>query len=456
MMLHSTQRLIEQTAIVLLFLGVLPASAQTSNEEFKLIATKTTQGDLFGHQVAVSGTTVIIGASFDSFAGHRSGSAYVFDSETGHQLYKLNPPNPRSSSYFGWSVAISGSTALIGAFRDFDVQNNNSKTGSAYLYDTTTGELLFKLRASDPDESDEFGFSVAISGTTAIIGAHNDDEGGEDSGAAYIFDTETGLQIAKLTASDAATGDRFGNSVGISGTIAIIGAIYDDDAGSNSGSAYLFNTETGQQIAKLVAIDAAEGDQFGRSVAISGNTVIVGANGADSVAGSAYLFDTTTGLQSTKLTASDRAPNDDFGVSVALSDTTAIVGAAFHDHKVVDTGAAYMFNIETGLQIRKLNASDAKAGDIFGYSVAISDTTTIVGAPYDDDAGSNSGSAYLFNTSIECIADLTADGMLDFFDVSAFLDAFGDEDPQADFTNDGLFDFFDVSSFLDAFGASCP
>ncbi len=142
------------------------------------------------------------------------------------------------------------------------------------------------------------------------------------------------------------------------------------------------------------ASDATAADDFGYSVAISGNTAIVGAHGNDDVgleSGSAYLFDITTGNQLAKLTASDAAARDWFGRSVAISDNTAIVGA-YGD----GGGSAYLFDITTGNQLAKLTASDAATDDLFGYSVAISGNTAIVGACFDDDAGDWSGSAYLF------------------------------------------------------------
>ena len=157
-----------------------------------------------------------------------------------------------------------------------------------------TGQQLHKLTAADAAEQDYFGMSVAISGTTAIVGAHYDDDNGINSGSAYLFDTATGWQIAKLLPDDGAEDDWFGWSVAISGTTAIVAAFFDDDNGTNSGSAYLFDTTTGRQIAKLLPDDGEELDYFGKFVAISGAAAIVGAywdddNGDKS--GSAYLFD---------------------------------------------------------------------------------------------------------------------------------------------------------------------
>ncbi|MFT6041944.1 MAG: hypothetical protein ACI9C2_002121, partial [Gammaproteobacteria bacterium] len=168
------------------------------------------------------------------------------------------------------------------------------------------GDQLAKLLASDGAAGDRFGDSVSISGTTAIVGADRDDDNGFNSGSAYLFDTVTGLQLAKLLPSDGAASDHFGISVSISGTTAIVGAYGDDDNGSASGSVYLFDTVTGLQLAKLLPSDGAAGDRFGFSVSISGTTAIVGAygdddNGSGSGSGSAFLFDTVTGLQIAKL-----------------------------------------------------------------------------------------------------------------------------------------------------------
>ena len=197
-----------------------------------------------------------------------------------------------------------------------------------------------KIVDGDAAAVDCFGTSVSISGDTALVGAYQDDDAGSDTGSAYVFvrSGDTWTQQAKLTASDAAAGDFFGYSVSVSGDTAIIGALRDDDAGSGSGSAYVFvrsgTTWTQQQ--KLTASDAAGEDQFGISVSIDGDTALVGAyddDDAGAMSGSAYVFvrsgDTWT--QQQKLTASDAAAGDFFSYSVSVSGDTALVGAT-HDH----------------------------------------------------------------------------------------------------------------------------
>ena len=388
-----------------------------------------------------------------------AGSASVCAAQSVTENRKLTASDAAAGDQFGRAVAISGTTAIVGVDLDDDAGTNS---GSAYLFDTTTGLQIAKLTASDGAAQDIFGWAVAISGTTAIVGTPRGDGAVFDTGSAYLFDIsnpDMPVQIAKLTASDGAAQDNFGVSVAISGTIAIVGANADDDAGSASGSAYLFDTTTGLQIAKLTASDAAANDQFGWAVAISGTTAMVGADlndDAGSNSGSVYLFDTTTGLQIAKLTASDAAAGDQFGFSVAISGTTAMVGTLGDDAGAFDAGTAYLFDISTPatpVHIATLTASDAAAQDQLGSSVAISGTTAIVGASLDDHVADNAGSAYIF---LLCRPDMNNDGLLDFFDLSSFLTAFSQQSVAADFNNDARWDFFDVSRFVIDFSRGCP
>ena len=336
--------------------------------------------------------------------------------DLGDQLFKLLADDGGQQDNFGWSVAISGETAIVGARLDDD---NGSASGSGYLFDISDPNnpvQLFKLLANDGAVNDHFGSSVAISGTTAIVGAVLDDDNGTNSGSAYLFDTTTGLQIAKLLPDDGAADDQFGKSVAISGETGIVGAWFDDDNGPLSGSAYLFDIGEPKnpfQIAKLLPDDGAAGDQCGWSVAITSTTAIVGApddndNGNDS--GSAYLFDASTGEQITKLLADDGAAGDAFGLSVAITGDTAIVGAVGDDDNGTNSGSAYRFDISdpaNPAQIAKLLPNDGAEDDLFGYSLGISDDTIVIAAPHAFNPGI--GSAYLFDTTTgEQIAKLIA------------------------------------------------
>ena len=405
-------------ALILLLFGIAGPTAYAVTEDDKIVAGDAAAGDQFGESVTVSGTTVVVGARLDDDAGSQSGSAYVFDCSSFPcvQVSKLTASDAAAGDNFGTSVAVSGTTAVVGAPNDDDA---GTESGSAYYFDLSACGAACtedgKLTASDAALADNFGFSVAVSGTTAVVGAHGNDDGGSSSGSAYYFDlsgcgaacTESG----KLTASDAAMDDFFGRSVAVSGTTAVVGAFRDGDAGSNSGSAYYFDlsscgaacTEDG----KLTASDAAGSDFFGASVAVSGTTAVVGAavdDDAGTESGSAYYFDLSACgaacTESGKLTASDAAGEDQFGVSVAVSGTTAVVGAHLDDDAGTNSGSAYGFDLSACgaacTESGKLTASDAATRDRFGFSVAVSGTTAVVGAFLDDDAGGASGSAYVF------------------------------------------------------------
>ena len=391
-------------------------------EAAKLTASDAAAGDEFGYSVAISGDTALVGSHYDDTPG----SAYIFQRDQGGadnwgQLKKLTASDGAADDNFGRSVALSGDTAIVGAYLDDD---GGSASGSAYIFQRDQGGTdnwgeAKKLTASDDSTADEFGFAVAISGDTALVGARSEDEAAIQAGAAYLFDRNHGGadnwgEAAKIIASDGATGDYFGFSVALSGDTALAGAYYDSDDGSWSGSAYLFERDQGGagnwgEVKKLTASDAAENDYFGKSVAISGDTALVGADGDDdggSQSGSAYLFERDQGGagnwgETNKLTASDGAAGDTFSRSVALDGDTALVGAAWDDDNGGNSGSAYFFERNQGGagawgEVGKVTASDGAAIDYFGYSVAIGGDNALVGAYSDDDDGSLSGSAYVF------------------------------------------------------------
>ena len=287
---------------------------------------------------------------------------------------------------------------------------------------------VIKRGASNRQVEDWFGYDVAISDDYAIVGAHYEDEDANgasfkrNAGSAYIFKLSAGVwvQQQKIVATDRAADNRFGYSVAIDGEYVIVGA---EGESSSAGAAYIFKrtgtTWTQQQ--KIVAADRAADDQFGRSVSISGEYAIVGAESEDhdasggnteSLAGSAYIFKRTgtTWTQQQKIVAADRGRYDYFGAAVAISGDHALVGAHYEDHDangtnfVANAGSVYTFKQTNGVwsQQQKIVASDAGAQDVFGYSLAISGEYAIVGAEGENnDAGgdnyrTDAGAAYIF------------------------------------------------------------
>jgi hypothetical protein len=270
--------------------GLVSAPGSTFTFDQKLTAPDGAVLDIFGDSVALSDNIALVGAAGDTDNGPFSGSAYLFDVISGHLLQKLTAPDGEAFDGFGVSVALSGNTALVGALGDTD---KGDARGSAYLFDVTTGRLLHKLTAPDGAADDRFGSSVALSGNTALVGASFGNGKEPDSGSAYLFEVTTGRLLHKLTAPDGGVGDNFGDSVTLNGNTALVGALGDDDNDSGSGSAYLFEVTTGRLLQQLTAPDGEAYDRFGRSVALNGNTALVGASGDDDKApgsGSAYLF----------------------------------------------------------------------------------------------------------------------------------------------------------------------
>ncbi len=307
---------------------------------------------------------------------------------------------------FGYSVSLSGNRALVGNYFD---NENGFFSGSAYVFewDGSGWVEVAKLTASDGEANDYFGYSVSLSGNRALVGAYHDDDNGSSSGSAYVFEWNgsTWVEVAKLTASDGEARDWFGYSVSLSGDRAFVGAASDDDNGSSSGSAYVFewNGSTWVEVAKLTASDGAAGDYFGISVSLSGDRALVGASGDDdngSYSGSAYVFEWngSTWVEVAKLTASDGEAEAQFGSSVSRSGDRALVGAWLDDDNGEDSGSAYMYewNGSAWVEVAKLTVSNREAGDHFGFSVSLSGNRALVGAYRNDGNGENSGSAYMY------------------------------------------------------------
>jgi hypothetical protein len=354
----------------------------------------------------------------------------------------------------------------MGARGDSD---NGNYSGSAYIYkrDGTTWSQQAKLTASDGAAGDTFGCSVSISGDYAISGAHYDNDGNYSSGSAYIYkrDGTAWSQQAKITASDSAAHDCFGNSVSISGDYAIVGAYHDEDNGHLSGSAYIFKRDgtTWSQQAKIMASDGTAVDTFGYSVSISCGYGIVGALFDDDhgiASGSAYIFkrEGTVWGEQAKITASDGTTVECFGSSVSISGNRVIVGAVYDDDGGNESGSAYIYKRDgtTWSQQAKITTSDGTTGDLFGNSVSISGDYVIVGAYGDDDNGDDSGSAYIYDiqtTEPPITGDLNGDDLLTPADaVIALWMAAGCCEPTtaADVNDDGVVNSLDALMILQA------
>ena len=437
--------------------------AVPKTEQAKVQASDKAKNDEFGYAVAIDGDTAVVGAYFEdedaagSNTKSEAGSAYVFvrnGSGVWSQQAKLVASDRNNNDQFGFAVGVSGDTIVVGArYEDEDAGGENTLTssGSAYVFKRTGAVWAqeAKLAAADRAGYDYFGWSVGIDRDTVVVGAYYEDHdaGGAEyknaAGSAYVF-TRHGTewsQQQKLVASDrygytlspssyAGYGDQFGHAVAINGDTIVVGARYEDhdadgeNSKTNAGSAYVFvrnGSGVWSQQQKIVAGDRRRSDDFGWSVAVDADTVIVGARYQDydagdknskSDAGAAYIFTRTgsTWSQQQKIVASDRASGDYFGHAVAVDGDAVIVGAYGEDDGLTGVkslvGAVYVFTRAGTVwsQQKKLGALDGGAGDYLGFAVGFSGDTVVAGAYRQDTGFSNAGAAYFF---------VTADGVCD-------------------------------------------
>ncbi len=364
------------------------AWAQTS---LKLIASDGFQEDYFGVDVAISGGTAIVGARLDDDNGSQSGSVYVFNAATGAELRKLTALDGAAFDLLGDHVALEGTTALVSAGGDDD---NGPNSGSAYVFNVATGQQLRKLLPTDGAPEDRFGSAVDVGGGLGIVGAFGDDDLGENSGSAYVFDLSTGQQVAKLLAADGEEDDYFGISVAISGGLALVGAYGEDSNGVSSGAAYLFDAATGQQLRKITPDVSAPIDFFGTDVDLEGQRAAVSSlRSSGFIPGdpAVYVFDVATGGQLFELIPSEDPFGTAFGSALAMDEERVLVGAP----SAAIGGVAWEFDLATGVELGKLVPTDPEPGDAFGYALALDGGRAIVGAFLEDELGDQAGAAYL-------------------------------------------------------------
>lgn len=396
------------------------------------------------------------------------------------QLATLYDPEAVSYDNYGTSVSISGDRAVIGIPGNDEL---GADCGAANVIEFVSGlwTPVATLWPSDGAADDRFGCSVAVDGNIAVIGAYLDDDRGDNSGSAYVFERigSEWVEVAKLAAEDGSAGDLFGFSVSVSGSTVIVGAIYDDDAGTNAGAVYLFDRVGGTwiQTLKFTASDRMDGAWFGAAVTIADDVIVVGAtNGTGKViaSGSAYVFERIgyAWNEVSTLSAADGASLDCFGCSVASDGASIIlVGAGGNDERGYDAGAVYVFEVVEGQwqQTTKLTASDGADLDGFGTSCTVEGGVAIVGAWQADAPATDSGAAYVFElvdgawaqSAVVTAADGAAD---DRFGCAvalsgrvAVIGALGDD--VNEITNAGSATMFDIPCSqalrLELFG-SCP
>ena len=450
-----------------LFLA-MSAMAQPYSEVAKLTASDRAEGDRLGYAVSIYGNWAAAGAYGDDFStlDPNMGSVYMYEQQGLNnwvQTQKLFNSDQDDYDRFGWSIDIHGDFMIVGAYgEDHDTTNSNSlsKAGAAYIFQNINGTWteMQKLVASDRDADDEFGWSVSIYDSTAVVGAHieDHDENGNNfmyhAGSVYVFELGTNgvwAETQKIVAADRWVdmyypngysgedlADQFGGTVALWGDYLVVGAHHHDYATTNpnsgalwsSGAVYIFERTTGvwNQVAKIQNSDRESWDRFGYDVAIDSNIIAVCAysededetgNNALTNPGSVYIFERNLGgswNEIQKIVPNDRSSGDHFGFSLDLDDTLMVIGCESDDDDEFDSdvkpdaGSAYIFASNGGVwsQFQKLDASDRQQGDNLGVAVAISGSSAIVGAQYQDydttlvDSIDEAGAAYMYNNLI--------------------------------------------------------
>ena len=291
-------------------------------------------GDLFGSGVELDGDTLIIG-------GRNMDDVHVYDLTTGALIQTLSNPSAGADA-FGTDVSIEGNIALIGAHGD---SNSFAGDGSAYLFDITTGAMLFKLNNPDLTASDNFGIDVTLEGNYAVVGAHKNDPGGvTDAGTVYLFDKGTGAFMRAIDNPDPDNGDVFGNYTKVQGDTLFVGSWSNDNEVADTGSVYAFDIPTGNLLYTINNPTPENADRYGYSFDVDGNYMVISAyssDEADAGAGSVYIHDTATGDLLHTITSPVPTAGAGFGRSVAIEGNTVLV-QGFAD------GNTYMFDVDFG------------------------------------------------------------------------------------------------------------
>jgi len=452
------------------------AQGLCGSEDAKVSPAAGQSGDGFGSSLdTVSSGFGVVGAPTAAGAGRAY--IYALNPTVPQQLFELAAGDAVAGMRFGAAVAADVGLALVGAPEEGSL---GPAAGAAYLFLRSTGTQLDKLTASDGRGLDAFGNAVDIDFGRLVVCAVNK---ASSAGAAYVFEV-VGLDAVerfKLTPTDAAAVDRFGASVSADGGgdmpgevgYALIGAPGDDDAGASSGSAYLFNIETGQQVAKLVADDASAGVGFGFSVGlliedgVALAAVAANTSNPDGSTGAVYLFDVSdpaSPAQLAKVLPDDPVRAGDFGVSISMAQGVLLVGAL--SGETSRAGTAYTFDITdpaSPVRTAIIRPSEPVAFALFGASASLYESPAglrlLAGAP-GDDAGApiagapDVGALHALSIGV-CRPDIDGDCLLTIFDFLGFQNAFDAGDPLADFDGDGELTIFDFLAFQNAFDAGC-
>ncbi|MFN8692805.1 MAG: hypothetical protein ACK5XX_00145 [Holosporales bacterium] len=366
--------------------------------------------DVYGVATAINGDTAVIGAPWDSERAYRAGAVYIYKRDAAPNgwrlITKIFAPTPAARGLFGSAVAISAGKIIVGA--PGEKKTEAVSVGAAYLYENIQGNWTnaAAVRSVDGRAGDFFGASVAFVGDMLAVGAHLADGSAVDAGAVYFFskNNEGWKQTSKLQPETLKAGTLFGNALAGGDAFLAVGAYGYDVSAPGSGAVFMYRVNSGKPVfhSLLETPQKKAFAEFGWSVALSGNRLLVGApyeDNAQQATGIAYVYDFDAAANawkaSTRLVSADKGWNDRFAASVALDGDTAVVGAPF--------GVAFVYNFDAAtrswMQRNRVVGVMPQTDALYSRAVSVAGGYVLVGAPVAQGGNDAAGAAYMFSTT---------------------------------------------------------
>lgn len=382
-------------------------SVEVDCTDSTLVGSDAQNSELFGSFLAFSkdGSTMAVSSYFDSAKGNYSGAVYIFKKQTDGswvETQKLTASDGAERNYFGLSLAFSDNTLVIGSY------GRNNSSGAVYIFDVNQNDIWSESQIITPSDLElyvHFGYAIAATKDYIIVGSPKDSQNGVQSGSAYIFKKELdGMwsEVQKIVSNDVAIRDNFGISVALFENTAVVGSYQDDDIGENSGSAYVFEktSNTWSQVTKLNASNGLAGDYFAKNVSISNNTIVISSqNGGES--GTAYIYyKSGPGVwqETSRLRSPSGSTDDFFADKILLQNNVLIIGAERDDENVIGGGSAYIYHksATSWSLLKKVTLCNPDEYARFGNALALTGNTLALGSK----SGTAVGSAHVYEIDI--------------------------------------------------------
>ena len=361
--------------------------------------------DRFGYSVSASGDYLAIGAHLNDEAGSGAGKIYLYERKSDGWKLVFTALGEAANDNFGQSVSINGNYLTVGAYANDEGPGDNA--GKVYLYERKRDgkwELVFTELGEVGSE--QFGWSVSISGNYLAVGAYLNDEAGSGAGKIYLYERKEGKWELVFTKLGEAASDNFGYSVSIGGNYLAVGAYANNEGpgADDAGKVYIYERKKNGWELVFTALGEAANDLFGRNISVSGNYLAVGANRnnegpGNNDAGKVYLYERKSDGWKLVFTALGEAADDEFGFSVSVSGNYLAVGANFNDEGPGNSaGKVYLYERKSSGWELIFTALGEVDSDQFGQNVSVSGNYLAAGAHFNDEGpGNSAGKVYLYS-----------------------------------------------------------